>query len=82
MRSFVSIAAALAMVTPSVAFAEPAVQALSLSNAAAQPLRASAKTSKKLKIDGNNTALIILGIFGTAGAICAVACGSNSPKSP
>ena len=51
MKHFVNIAAALAivttLVTPSIAFAAPAVQALSLSNAAVQPVRAAAKSGKK-----------------------------------
>ena len=79
MKRFVTMAVALAMVTPSIAVARPAVQALSLSNAAAvQPVRASAKSGKKLKADGNNTAMIIVGILAIAGGICAVACGSKS----
>lgn len=62
MKRFVAMVAALALATPSIAMARPAVEALSLNNAAAvQAVRASAKRDKKaMQLEGENGILIAL----------------------
>jgi hypothetical protein len=77
MKRIVTVVAALAMVAPSIAFASPAAEALSLNNAAVQPVRASATVGKKLKAV-DNTTLIIGGILILAGGACAIWCGGGS----
>jgi hypothetical protein len=78
MKRLVSMVVALTMMTPSIAFAEPAVQALSLNNAAVQPLRASAQNNKKIMhISDSSFGLpLLIGLI-VAGGICAVACGGG-----
>jgi hypothetical protein len=81
MKSLIAATIAFVMVAPSVAFAAPSAQSLSLSlsNAAVQPVRASAKTGKKLKaVQG--LSLIIGGILIAGGGICALACGGSKSK--
>ncbi|MDG2002020.1 MAG: hypothetical protein P8J20_01685 [Novosphingobium sp.] len=84
MKRLVAIAAALAMVAPSVATARPAVDALSLNNAAVQPVRAAAKQDgKKMKLEGENGILIaLLAAAAVIAGIIIIADGSNEPTSP
>ena len=75
MKRLVTMLAALSMVAPSVAFAEPAAKALSLNNAATQPLRATTPIGKKLNADDDNQVIwIIGGILVIGGIICLIAC--------
>ena len=71
MKRLVTTLAAIALATPSIAYAKPAAQALSLSNAAVQPLRASAPMARK-KLNAENEDLI-LGLA-AAGIVVVVTC--------
>ena len=89
MKRIITTLAAIALATPSIASAEPAAKALSLSNAAVQPVRASAPMArKKLKAEGSGSGTIVAGVAGVlivVGALCAtdVICGDdNDPDSP
>jgi len=79
MKRIVTMVAALAMVTPSIAFAEPAAKALSLTNAAVEPVRASAPVGKKLKAVGTATGIIAGAVIAT-GIACAIWCGGSHSK--
>jgi hypothetical protein len=80
MKRFVAMVAALALATPSIAMARPAVEALSLNNAAAvQAVRASAKRDKKaMQLEGENRIpFAILAVAAVIAGIIIIADGGS-----
>ena len=78
MERLITTVAAFAMITPSIAFAEPAAQALSLNNSAAvQPVRASSATGKKLNAGTGNVVMLLIAIAVLGGGACAIWCGGG-----
>jgi hypothetical protein len=80
MKRLVTTLAALALATPSIASAETAAKALSLSNAAVQPVRATAPMAKKKMNAVDDAVMIALGALAVAGIICAIACSGSKVK--
>jgi hypothetical protein len=80
MKRLVTTLAALALATPSIASAESAAKALSLSNAAAQPVRATAPMAKKKLAAVDDAVMIGLGLLAVGGIICVIVCGGSKIK--
>jgi hypothetical protein len=83
MKRLVSTLAAIALAAPSIGYAAPAAQSLSLKNAAAvQPVRASAAVAKKNRAD-NTVVLAVAGGLIILGILCAAEiCDGNGDDSP
>jgi hypothetical protein len=83
MKRCVALIAALALGLPSYALAEPAAKALSVNNAAVQPIRASARSGKKLKATDDKITAGIVGVLVVLAGVCAAgACSGGKPDSP
>lgn len=76
MKNVISALAALALVAPSVAAAQPASQALSIKKAAVKPVRAAAKPG-----DSKLAPAVIIGVIATVATIGgAIALASNDDE--
>ena len=76
MKRLVTTLAAIALAAPSIASAQPAAKALSLSNAAVQPVRASVAMPKKLKAM-DDTLMAVGGVIVVGGILCIILCGGS-----
>lgn len=72
MKRLVSTLAAIALAAPSIGYAAPAAQSLSLKNSVAvQPVRASTAVGKKNRAENNTVVLAVAGGLIILGILCA-----------